>query len=112
MDQLRQAQKAGVVLGLAGVGPNLPRLEIDDMIINQPDTFNLFCLAMDELKSSPPSDWMGYYQIAGIHGVPTASWDNVVANFKKDQIGRGEGYCPHGDEKFPTWHRLYFVMLE
>ncbi|KAF3000407.1 hypothetical protein E8E14_002195 [Neopestalotiopsis sp. 37M] len=112
MDQIRAAQKAGVVIGLAGVGPDLPRLEIDEMIINQPDTFNLFCLAMKELKEAPTSDWMSFYQIAGIHGVPTASWDNVVPEFKARQIGSGEGYCPHGDPKFPTWHRPYIAMLE
>lgn len=115
MDQIRAAQKANVVVGLAAAGPSLPRLEIDDMIATQPDTFNLFCLAMIDLKNTSTSDWMGFYQLAGIHGVPTAAWDNVAPTFKKSQIDRRsgkQGYCPHGDEKFPTWHRPYIAMLE
>lgn len=70
MEDLRAAQEAGIVIGLAKASGKLPRLDMDEMIVNQPDTFNLFCLAMDELKSAPPSDWMGYYQIAGTHGLP------------------------------------------
>lgn len=111
MDQIRQAQKDRVVIRLAGTGSNLPRLEIDEMIIDQPDTFNLFCLAMGELKSGLAKDWMGYYQIAGIHGLPLQAWDNVAAivaaidKKKKKALDDDEGYCPHSDPKFPTWHR-------
>ncbi|ETS85736.1 hypothetical protein PFICI_03761 [Pestalotiopsis fici W106-1] len=112
MEEIRAAQKAGIVIGLSKAGGFLPRIDIDQMIVNQPDTFNLFCLAMVELKSAPPSDWMGYYQIAGIHGLPTQVWDNETGVDKKGQASNGQGYCPHGDEKFPTWHRPYIAMLE
>ncbi|KAM0811388.1 putative tyrosinase [Seiridium cardinale] len=115
MDELRAAQKAGVVIGLAKFGDKQLHLDIDEMIVQQPDTLNLFCLAIDEFMASASSDWMSYYQIAGIHGLPTEYWDGVtaidkMANLTKDR--NAQGYCPHGDPKFPTWHRPYIAMME
>lgn len=69
MDAIRQAQQKGMVLGLkdlSGSSP-VPRLEIDELLLKKPDTFNLFLLALDELQGEKKTkDIMGYYQIAGI----------------------------------------------
>ena len=39
---------------------------------------SLFCLALIDLMSDTDSTKiMGYYQIAGIHGLPKSLWDGV-----------------------------------
>ena len=66
MDRLRQATRDGVVVGLREVAGIEPRRDIDWLLLNQPDTFNLFLLALKELQDDPDSEkLMGYYQIAG-----------------------------------------------
>lgn len=57
------------VRGLKDVtGVVSPRLDIDVFLKTQPDAFNLFLLALDDLKSNR-ADWkddpMSYFQIAG-----------------------------------------------
>lgn len=67
MEQLRQAQEDGVVIGLKGLSsaPVLRR-DIDDLIVNYSDTFNLFLLALSDLqKDEQVNNKMGYQQIAG-----------------------------------------------
>ncbi|KIX96367.1 uncharacterized protein Z520_08145 [Fonsecaea multimorphosa CBS 102226] len=116
LNKLKQAHQQGVVLGLKGVGDVKPRYDIDVFLLKYPDTFNLFCLALGELMNDPDSTKiMGYYQIAGIHGLPSAMW-NGVASSTKETIGTTKydqsGYCVHGLPEFPTWHRPYLAMLE
>ena len=66
MDKLIQAQKDGVVVGLKDVAGIVPRLEIDQLLLERPDTFNLLLLALGELMDDPDaSKKMGYYQLAG-----------------------------------------------
>jgi hypothetical protein len=62
-----EAQRAGVVLGLPDVdGKHVPRRDVDDLLLNEPDTFNLFLLALIDLKKDSNRDEkMGYYQLAG-----------------------------------------------
>jgi glutamate formiminotransferase len=82
MDNINNAHKEGAVIGLrevAGVGE---RLDIDVMLMTQPDTFNLFLIALMELQdmkeknkeitwtpdpgySFTSDDIMSWYQIAG-----------------------------------------------
>ena len=68
MTSLEKAQADGVLIGLAAAGAGTKkRLEIDDMVATQPDTFNLFLLALESLQTDPEKmqDKMGYFQIAG-----------------------------------------------
>lgn len=67
MEQLRQAQENGIVIGLKGVSSEpVLRRDIDDLIVNYPDTFNLFLLALSELqRDEQVNNKMGYQQIAG-----------------------------------------------
>lgn len=63
---LQEAQNGGVVLGLGGTGNPVPRRDIDDLLLNFPDCFNLLCLALNDLqKEGEKGNKMGYYQIAG-----------------------------------------------
>ena len=136
MDALKQAQKDGVVLGLKNVSGVIARLDVDVMLSQQPDTFNLFLLALEALQShvDPETgrgldqDKMGYFEIAGssisltkamspeltprapagIHGLPNRPWDDV----RNDKSPGGGSYCPHGSIYFPTWHRPYVALME
>ena len=113
MDALNQAQKDGVVLGLKNVAGFAQRMDIDKLLHDLPDTFNLFCLALTALMNDPDSTkLMGYYQIAGIHGLPKALWDGVFDESETPQNRDYSGYCVHGQQEFPTWHRPYLAMIE
>lgn len=66
MDKLDQAQRDGVVIGLKDVAGVVSRRDIDWLLLNEPDTFNLFLIALQRLQDEPDSSKiMGYYQIAG-----------------------------------------------
>ncbi|KAK8085550.1 hypothetical protein PG997_006821 [Apiospora hydei] len=47
---LKDATNAGIVKGLKDISGVKPRLDIDVMIRDQPDTFNLFILALDKMQ--------------------------------------------------------------
>lgn len=70
---LEKAQQDGFVIGLAGTGNAVARREIDDLVRNDPDCFNLFLLALRNIMKDGSKT--GYFQIAGIHGVPLTDWD-------------------------------------
>ncbi len=71
MDRLNQAQRDGVVIGLKDVAGVVPRQDVDMLLLHEPDTFNLFLLALRNLQQDQDtSNIMGYYQIAGtIHNL-------------------------------------------
>ncbi|KAH7232954.1 common central domain of tyrosinase-domain-containing protein [Fusarium tricinctum] len=121
LDQLNKAHGKGVVLGLADFGV-AQRVDIDVMLTEQPDTFNLYLIAMMELQGMKDLPWqdlipddfsfedgkqldlkMSWFQLTGIHGLPLSPWD-----------GEGEKgwYCTHSKPNFGTWHRPYLAMME
>ncbi|KAF9772953.1 hypothetical protein IL306_009291 [Fusarium sp. DS 682] len=125
MEKLNQAHEKGVVLGLHEVAGVAERLDIDVMLMTQPDTFNLFLIALMELKgmkvtwdipsdySFTPEDKMSWFQIAGIHGLPAEDWDREKERGKNRDIEwDGDGYCAHSTPTFSPWHRPYLAMLE
>lgn len=102
---LGQAKTDRVVLdlGLKVPNPVIRRQDIDEFLLSDPVAFNLYLLAIRKLQSQ--SDVLGYFQIAGIHGLPIQNWDGVTGP-KLAWDGPG-GYCTHGMLTFPTWHRPY-----
>jgi hypothetical protein len=50
-------------------GQILPRLEIRDFQAN-PDQFNIFLLGLQRMQSANQSDYLSYFQIAGISFLP------------------------------------------
>lgn len=62
MDKLNQTHEQGVVLGLRDISGVVERLDIDVMLMTQPDTFNLFLIALMELqgKNVPWDNDPGY----------------------------------------------------
>lgn len=112
MDKLLAAQKNAEVLGLSGVSGVAARLDIDKLLYEQPDTFNLFALALVQLQKAGPADLMGWFQLAGIHGLPKALWDNVAWAPENVNSSSISGYCVHSTSTFATWHRPYLALLE
>ena len=111
MDTLKQAHNDGVLLGLKNVAGVVPRLDVDVMLMTQPDTFNLFLLALRVLQNDGLSkDKNGYYELASIHGLPKGLWDGVKPT--KDPSNESFGYCAHSRLVFPTWHRPYLAQYE
>jgi tyrosinase len=70
MTDLNTAINKGLVTGLPGFGI-VPRQDIDVLLLKEPDSFNLFVLALRELqaeKAGQPPQWqdkMSFYQLAG-----------------------------------------------
>jgi len=91
---LSQAKADRVVLDLGLKVPNsvIRRQDIDEFLINDPAAFNLYLLAIRKAQSQ--SDVLGYFQIAGIHGLPVQDWDGVTG-LKLAWDGPG-GYCTYG----------------
>lgn len=105
---LRRAPATFAVTGINAGGPLHPRLEIRTLQQNA-DQWNLYLLAMQSFQAMNQSNPLGWYQIAGVHGVPNIPWDNVEAN---PDAGGAVGYCTHSSVLFPTWHRAYLALFE
>ena len=67
---------------------------------------SLFIQALTAFQQMDVSDQLSYYQIAGIHGQPAASWDGAAAD------SSARWYCNHNLTTFPTWHRPYMLLFE
>ena len=53
-------------------------------------------------------DLLSFFQIGGIHGLPYVSWNDSGS----EEVGDWGGYCTHGSNLFPTWHRPYVSTYE
>ncbi|KAF2259452.1 Di-copper centre-containing protein, partial [Lojkania enalia] len=82
------------------------RLEIRELEKNK-DQWNIYLLGMRKFQSMDQKNKLSWYQIAGIHGRPHVAWDGV-----ESADGGGGGYCAHGANIFPTWHRPYLALFE
>lgn len=77
MDVLNESYQKGLVVGLRDVAGVVPRLDIDELLLKHPETFNLLIIALKELKGEDvpwqvPSDFkvakgdkLSFFQIAG-----------------------------------------------
>ncbi|KXX77605.1 Tyrosinase [Madurella mycetomatis] len=97
----------------AGVNPETgerpARLNINDLHAQGGPAWDLFIQALSAVQEAPEDDWLSWYQIAGIHGLPFKPYNGV------GQVPGGNdkaGYCPHGQITFLTWHRAYIALLE
>ena len=96
----------GVQDGTTGI-----RRELYTLATSYPDEFNLYILAMADFQKSSTSSPTSFFQISGIHGLPSVAWDGVAAN--QQALSEGAiGYCPHSSPLFPTWHRAYVALYE
>ncbi|KAK0450230.1 photo-regulated tyrosinase, partial [Armillaria borealis] len=88
------------------VAPN--RLEINDLVKIQ-DQFSLYIQALDAMYSEQQANEISFFGIGGIHGLPYVQWGRPAGSMPL--VGRG-GYCHHGSNLFPTWHRPYVALFE
>lgn len=79
MDVLNKAHSQGVVVGLRDAASVVPRVDIDELLLKHPATFNLFVIALKELKGEEDVSWpvpdefkvkkedkLSFFQIAGM----------------------------------------------
>lgn len=79
MDILNEAYQNGLVVGLRDVAGIASRLDIDELLLKHPKTFNLLIIALKELKGETvpwdiPSEFkiakenkFSFFQIAGMN---------------------------------------------
>ncbi|KAI9855691.1 MAG: hypothetical protein M1824_005924, partial [Vezdaea acicularis] len=67
--------------------------------------FDLYIQALQKFEADDQSDFLSYYEIAGIHGRPYKAWDGVGGSYET-------GYCTHSSIIFPPWHRPYLALYE
>ncbi|KAF2675184.1 Di-copper centre-containing protein [Microthyrium microscopicum] len=76
--------------------------------LNGPER-DLYLQAIAEIQKADETDKLSWFQLAGIHGLPVATWDNVAPY--KNNPGN-VGYAVHGCQLFLPWHRAYVLLLE
>nr|POE68798.1 tyrosinase [Quercus suber] len=108
--QLEKRAGSVVITGANGHGDDdiHSRLEISDLA-SRSDQWSIFIQTMQKFQDVSQSNATGYYQIAGIHGVPRQDWDGVG---QCDECGDADGYCTHDSVLFPAWHRVYMALFE
>jgi tyrosinase len=89
-------------------GAVLPRYELRDLYQNFPDQWNVYILGLDRLHNQDQSVFLSHFSIAGIHGLPKQSWNNIAGN----PASVNPGYCTHASNLFLPWHRPYLALYE
>ena len=82
---LEQANKAGIIKGLKEFG-TVERKDIDVLLYESPDTFNLFLIALKELQEDKFTSWkdkMSYHQIAGMLASSLAFISKFVSRYSR-----------------------------
>ena len=105
------------------------RLEINDLIKDK-DQFSLYIqarmsppyflsrgsvliecsLIVGIMYSVPQDNDLSFFFLGGIHGLPYVPWNGSTG--PKSSTEKTSGYCHHGSNLFPTWHRPYFALFE
>ncbi|KAI9712251.1 MAG: hypothetical protein M1828_001729 [Chrysothrix sp. TS-e1954] len=107
------ASTATATVAITGVqdGTTGIRREIRDLQQNHPNQWNLYLLGMQDFQKTATSSPSSFFQISGIHGLPSVAYDGVQAN--QQALSQGAvGYCPHSSPLFPVWHRAYVALYE
>ncbi|KAI1004240.1 hypothetical protein K3495_g3971 [Podosphaera aphanis] len=93
-----------------GQGPNgspPSRLEVRELRKNNA-MWTLYLLGLDRFQKLEQNNLLSWYSIAGIHGRPYQSYNDVQAVPGSEN----NGYCTHISVLFPTWHRPYLALYE
>ncbi|KAK2758458.1 hypothetical protein FQN53_008206 [Emmonsiellopsis sp. PD_33] len=88
----------------AATGQRPERKDINKLSWSGPQ-WDLYIQALKAYQDEDHADLTSFQQVAGIHGYPYQSWDDVEGT-------RAAGYCSHGSTLFPLWHRPYLAMYE
>lgn len=77
---------------------------------------DLLLLAWQSLYERDPTKPNSWYQMSGIHGMPYIKYNDVHWKLpgKENDVTEEElrGYCMHSTQLFPTWHRIYALLIE
>ncbi|KAI5467725.1 hypothetical protein BGZ63DRAFT_345976 [Mariannaea sp. PMI_226] len=84
------------------------RKNINDLQTNGGPEWDLYIRALLEFQKQDANDPLSYFQVAGIHGKPFIEWDGSGGR----RSDGWQGYCPHGERIFLTWHRPYVMLYE
>ncbi|KAI5463531.1 tyrosinase [Mariannaea sp. PMI_226] len=84
------------------------RLNINTLQANGGPMWDLYIRSIIDMRSLDATDQLGYFQVAGIHGRPYIQWNGAGG----ETSNGWEGYCPHGENLFLTWHRPYVMLWE
>jgi hypothetical protein len=97
---LAEAQAQRVVIGLKDVaGPKGVRRDIDDLLLNDADAFNLFALALWDLQNEgESSNPMCYFQLSGLRRHPKVPATANTARYPW-HAENALGQCRHQDQK-------------
>ncbi|KAI0966132.1 Di-copper centre-containing protein [Xylaria arbuscula] len=84
------------------------RMNIDVLEQNGGPMWDLLIRGLDALQNKPEDDERSHFEVAGIHGMPYAPYNDVgpVSG------GSWGGYCPHQSPQLIPWHRAYLVLYE
>ncbi|KAH8658549.1 tyrosinase [Ilyonectria robusta] len=103
------AQNVPITGAKVASGANAPyRLSIDALQAAGGPQWTLYLRALSQMQKQDATNQLSYFQIAGIHGKPYIQWNNAGA----ETSNGWEGYCPHGENLFLTWHRPYVLLFE
>lgn len=83
--------------------PGPHRLEIREFIKDK-KFFSLYIQALRYIYAEEQPEMLSFFQLAGIHSQPFVTWNQSPSE--------GKGYCVHGTNLFPTWHRPYVALFE
>ena len=68
-------------------------------------SLSFLCMMFSEaMYNMDQSELLSHFQLGGIHGLPNTSWEQAPKP--------NGGYCLHGTDLFPTWHRPYVALYE
>ncbi|PNY27459.1 Tyrosinase [Tolypocladium capitatum] len=84
------------------------RQNINELEARGGPAWDLFIRSLQAMYAMDPTDQLSFFQIAGIHGMPFIEWNGAGAK----KTDGWEGYCPHGELIFMTWHRTYMALFE
>lgn len=103
-------EKRAILPVTGASGSTISRVEVRTLQSKMPAQWNIFLLAMQKLQNTAQTTKTSYYQLAGIHGVPRANWDDVGKC--SACTGQVDGYCTHDSILFLGWHRAYLALFE
>jgi hypothetical protein len=65
MATAQEKARSGVVVGMGALTADIkPRIDIDVLLVRQPDTFNLMLLAISSMQKDPKQ--LGFYALSGV----------------------------------------------
>ncbi|KJZ68902.1 hypothetical protein HIM_11709 [Hirsutella minnesotensis 3608] len=85
------------------------RRDINELQAEAGPQWDLYIQALAAMQNMNARDPLSFFQIGGIHGLPTYPWNGTVQGNSNAQW---PGYCVHSVAMFLTWHRPYVLLFE